>query len=415
MISCGIDFGTSNSSVAISTGQGIKLVPIEDGSPVIPSAIFFPTAGPTLFGRAATRAFFTGEEGRYMRSLKRILGSSLMDQGTVVNGKLKKFDEIIGSFLSSMKSKAEAEAGVSIDHAVIGRPVHFHDYDPAADTLAQEQMARTARKTGFRHIEFQYEPIAAAFAHEIHLTSEKLALVIDIGGGTSDFTVIRLCKNNLKKMDRTDDILGNSGTRLGGNDLDKSLSLVAFMPSLGYKTTYGEKRLEVPLSWFHEMSEWSKVNFLYTPRLKSEINAVLQESQAPRELGRYAKVIKTETGHRLLSAVEQSKIDLTEQEATDAKIDFVEQGLSIGINRPQFEESIAEHIEKISATISDCLALAEVQQNQIELIVLTGGPTETPLIKHLIRDTFPAAAVSEEDKLSSVALGLGYDSQRRFF
>ncbi len=118
------------------------------------------------------------------------------------------------------------------------------------------------------------------------------------------------------------------------------------MPPLGYQTTYGEKNLTVPLSWFHDMAEWSKINFLYIPKMKSDVKAVLRGSHAPRELGRYARLIETETGHRLLAAVEQAKIDLTEQMDTTASLTFIEEGLDINITRRTFEDSIVEAASK---------------------------------------------------------------------
>jgi len=411
---CGIDFGTSNSAIAVSAKDGVTLAPIEGRHLTLPSALFYPPGKAPIYGREAMRHFTEGEDGRFMRSLKRLLGTQLMNFGTVVNDKPRRFDEIIGGFVSYMKRKGEMLTGQQIENVVMGRPVHFVDHDPDADYAAEEQLRRIARHAGFKHIEFQFEPIAAAFAHEPQLTSEKLALVVDIGGGTSDFTVIRLGPALAKKLVRRDDILGNAGTRLGGNDLDKDLSLLSFMPPLGYKTTYGVKNLPVPLSWFHEMAEWSKINFLYNPKMKSEVKSVLRESHAPEKMARYAKILKNETGHRLLASVEQAKIELTDASQTVAILDFIEEHLSVNVTRSDFEQAIAARLDKISDTISDCLATAAVQQNQINLIVLTGGPTETPLIKALIKSKFPTASVSEENKLSSVALGLGYDSQKRF-
>ena len=411
---CGIDFGTSNSAIAISTAKGVTLAPVEGAHLTLPSALFYPVGKAPIYGRDAMRHFTEGEDGRFMRSLKRLLGTQLMNFGTLVNDKPRRFDEIIGGFVSYMKHKGEAISGKPVENVVMGRPVHFVDRDPDADYAAEEQLRRIAREAGFKHIEFQFEPIAAAFAHEPKLTSEKLALVVDIGGGTSDFTVIRLGPERAKKLVRRDDILGNSGTRLGGNDLDKDLSLLSFMPPLGYKTTYGDKNLPVPLSWFHEMAEWSKINFLYNPKMKAEVKSVLRESHAPEKMARYAKLLQTETGHRLLATVEQSKIELTNVPQTVAILDFIEENLNMNVTRSDFETAISARLDKISDTIAECLATAEVQQNQINLIVLTGGPTETPLIKQLIKRKFPAASVSEENKLSSVALGLGYDSQKRF-
>lgn len=412
---CGIDFGTSNSAIATGAGNGARLLPVEDGSDTLPSAIFYPLTSPKpVFGRAAQKLFFEGEEGRFMRSLKRILGTALMDQGTVVNGKVRVFDEIIGHFISHIKAAAEKYTAEPLTQVVMGRPVHFIDGDDGGDARAERQLEAIARKSGFKDVSFQYEPVAAAFAHELKVTGEKRALVADVGGGTSDFTVIKVSSSYISRADRLQDILGNSGVRIGGNDFDKSLSLGSFMPELGYRTTYGQKNFDVPLSPFHDMSEWSKVNFLYTPRMRQEMKAILQESHAPKKFGRFVAALERELGHRILASVETAKIELTAETRTAAAMDFLEAGLAIEIARDAFNGFIGAHVENISCAISDCLAKAGVTDDSIEIVILTGGPTETPLLRDMITARFPNAPVSEENKLSSVALGLGYDSLRRY-
>lgn len=411
---CGIDFGTSNSALALVLDKKVVLSEIENGSATLPSALFYPHAKPPVFGRAAQKLFFESEEGRFMRSLKRILGTPLMAQGTVVNGKLKKFEDIIGDFITFLKTRAEKQAGFALSSVVVGRPVHFIDGNPDGDKAAERQLEDIVRKTGFKNVSFQFEPIAAAFAHERDIAGEKLALVVDIGGGTSDFTVIRVGKTLCQKPDRSGDILGNAGVRIGGNDFDKDLSLAAFMPHFGMATTYGEKNLVVPLSPFHDLSEWSKVNFLYTPKFRQEMKNILKESHDFEKFSRYVKIIQEETGHKVLSAVEDMKISLTANENAKVRLGFVDDSLEISATRKLFDQSIKQEAEKISATIADCLANAGVQKNQIELVILTGGPTETPLLKTLVHTRFPTAQISEENKLSSVALGLGYDSRRKF-
>jgi hypothetical chaperone protein len=246
-LSCGIDFGTSNSSIALAEKGSIKLVPVELSHLTIPSAIFFPLGeSASCFGRAATQLFFTKQQGRYMRSLKRVLGTSLTKQGTLINGKVVKFDSIIALFIKNLREKANAAVEGEIDNVVMGRPVHFVDNDPEADLRAQDELENIARSIGFKNIAFQYEPIAAAFAHEAQVNNEKLAIVADLGGGTSDFTVIRLSRHNIHKKDRSTDILANTGIRVGGNDFDKNLSLATFMPQIGYKSTFGKRNWKFP-------------------------------------------------------------------------------------------------------------------------------------------------------------------------
>jgi hypothetical chaperone protein len=414
-ISCGIDFGTSNSSVALASNNNVNLVPVEGANVTIPSAIFFNQEdNKAFYGRAAIAMFLERHEGRFMRSLKRVLGTSLMKQGTLVNGKLMKFDRIIASFLRNIKIKADATAGQSIEHVVMGRPVHFVDNDPGADQRAEQELRDIALSIGFKHVDFQFEPIAAAFAHEVKISGEKLAIVADLGGGTSDFTVIRLSNKNTRKADRSSDILANTGVRIGGNDFDKDLSLAAIMPEIGYKSTYGEKHLEVPLKPYHDLAEWSKVNFLYTPKIMTQMRQLLNSSHDRKRFSRLLQILEQETGHAVLAATEETKIALTAAPVYNTPFSFLEEGLYIPVMREQFEGAIRFEVARILDSVMQCLREASVQKEDIDLVILTGGSTEVPLIQEQFRQMFPGAALADENKLSSVGLGLAYDSQNRF-
>lgn len=414
MISAGIDFGTSNSSIAISNHQTISLVAVEEDHTTIPSAMFFPRRESPVFGREAARMFFDKREGRYMRSLKRVLGTSLMKQGTSINGVPVKFEKIIGGFLHNIREKANAVTGKEIEHVVMGRPVHFIDGDPDGDARAEQELKSIAQSVGFKEVSFQFEPIAAAFAHEAKLAGEKLAIVADLGGGTSDFTIIKLSGKYVSKTNREEDILANTGVRVGGNDFDKELSLTSLMPELGYKSTFGDKRLEVPMKLYHDLAEWSKVNLLYTPKILAQARQLLLQVHDKKRFARLINVLEKETGHALLASTEDAKINLTTVPSYDATLGFMEEGFAIPISREQFESAIREEIRKIEKAALDCVRLANVTEQQIELVILTGGTTEVPAIQNLFKRLFPAAMLSDENKLSSVGLGLAYESRRRF-
>lgn len=411
--SCGVDFGTSNSSIALAQSGQVRLVPVERESVTVPSAIFF-LKKETLVGRAAVQRFLQREDGRFMRSLKRVLGTPLMNTGTLVNGRSMTFASIIGTFLTHLKAKADLESGAALEEVVMGRPVHFVDGNPAADAQAEKELRQIAESVGFRHIAFQFEPIAAAFAHEQRVSGEKLALVVDLGGGTSDFTVIRLSAAHARKADRTSDILANTGVRIGGNDFDKNLSLAEVMPELGYRSTYGEKRIEVPLRPFHDLSEWSKVNFLYTLKTISQTRQMWYQSHDKPRFGRLLKVLEQESGHVLLAATEDAKIALTAEESYPIPLSFLEDGLTIPAGRTRFEEAILEDVRQITDSAAECLVQAGVSAGDIELVILTGGSTEVPLIQAEFRKLFPEAGIADENKLSSVGLGLAYDSLNKF-
>lgn len=413
---CGIDFGTSNSSVAIAgRNQSPILVPVENQKYTIPSTIFYETDKPApVFGEAAINAYISGEQGRFMRSLKRVLGTDLMSAGTIINNKSVKFENILAQFIKRLKDKAQAISKEEINSVVMGRPVHFRDNDEKGDRAAEAELKQIAAQVGFENIVFQYEPIAAAFSHEIKIKGEKLACVVDIGGGTSDFTIIRLGEKLKDKTDRKDDILASTGVRIGGNDFDKNLCITSFMPALGMKTTYGDKNLPVPSSQYFDLAEWSKVNSVYSYQNRRIIRQVLADAHDVQKYSRLQELIEKEKGHELLGQVESAKIALTDSDNNLQVLEFLNDKPQITSTNKAFNEAIADNVAKTAAAVKNCLTEAQVKAEDVNLIVLTGGSTEIPYVQRQLCQIFPAAEISGENKLSSVGLGLAYDSLRRF-
>ena len=414
----GIDFGTSNSSTAITNGGVPRLVDVENGRNTIPTALYFPEKSSEVFyGRTAQQKYVDSETGgRFMRSMKRILGTPLMDSSTQINGHMVKFDDIIGAFVSYMKQKIDASANENVESVVMGRPVHFRDNDPAADDKAQQELERITKKAGFKNVCFQYEPIAAAFAHEQKINSEKLACVIDIGGGTSDFTVIRLSPENRNKADRTKDVLANTGVRIGGNDFDKNLSLNAFMPVLGMGTDYKVygKVLSIPNSIYINLSTWNQVNDVYNYKTLNLVKGYQTWALDPEKLARLYQVVQNRLGHINLNYVEKAKIALSKDLSIESILDFLSDKPSIYITREEFNNSISNDVEKIEKFLSECILQAGVKNEDIDLVILTGGSTEVPRVSEIATKFFPNAEVSAGDKLSSVGMGLAYDARRIF-
>lgn len=413
----GIDFGTTNTTAAIAgTNMSPCIVPLA-GKSVIPTTMFFEKNTDRFFwGEDAIEKYMDAEDGRFLRSLKRVLGTNLMDIGTVINGKNRSFQTIIGSFIKNVKSEIDAVAGYSVERVVMGRPVHFRDNDAQGDARAQIELEQIAKEAGFKDTLFQYEPIAAAFAHERHLHEEQLAAVIDIGGGTSDFTIIRLGGAHAQNTDRKDDILANTGIRIGGNDFDKQLSLNTFMPTFGMGTEYGtgNKILPVPISHYFDLSEWSRINSLYTYKELNLVKSVLKTAHSPESYHHMLEIISHQLGHMVLACVENTKIDLTNHDSIDVPLEFLSSKIIIHANKKEFEASIEQQTIKILKAINECVKFAAINPHDVQLIVLTGGSTEIPYIRDTLCGVFPNARVSGGDKLSSVGLGLAYDSMHRF-
>ena len=187
-LACGIDFGTSNSSVGVCAATGPRLLPIQHGATSVPTALFFSfDDNSTTFGHEALERYFEREPGRYLRAIKSVLGTKLFEETTQTKLKRYKFGEIIAAFLKFLRSAAGEGLGAPPSRVVLGRPAFFVDDDPLADAAAERQLAAAARAAGFAQIAFQFEPIAAALDYEQSVAAEEIALVADIGGGTSDF------------------------------------------------------------------------------------------------------------------------------------------------------------------------------------------------------------------------------------
>lgn len=414
----GIDFGTTNSAAAISDGATPRMVDVEGGKDTIPTALFFADKTNRVhYGRDAQNKYTNGDgSGRFMRSMKRILGSQTMRGGTVVNGKMTRFDTIIEYFVKHLKQKIDKAAGTKVEYVVMGRPVHFRDNDPAGDAQAQAELEKIALAAGFKHVAFQYEPIAAAFAHEQNLTSEKLAFVVDIGGGTSDFTIIRLSPERKFKLDRTEDVLANTGVRIGGNDFDKALSMKSFMPCFGLGTEYKshDKNITIPTSPYISLSTWSSVNEVYNYKTLNMVRGYTVWGLEPEKTKRLYEIIENCLGHKNLDYVENAKMALSSQQDYEIVLDFLTDAPLVKTNRSVFEDSIKSDIAKIEKSVQECIAQAGIKNTDIELVILTGGSTEIPYVSCVMQSYFPNAELSSANKMASVGLGLAYDAMRRF-
>lgn len=413
---CGVDFGTTNSTVGLcAPGASPALIPLEGEHLTIPSALFFSLEdGQTYFGRAAVFEYMDGAEGRFMRALKSILGSSLMRDTTQIGRERLRFDAIIGRFLRHLRSRLETEQGAAPDQIVLGRPVRFVDEDDVADAQAQDQLEAAARMEGFRHIEFQFEPVAAALTHERALNAEQLALVVDIGGGTSDFSVLRLSPERARRPDRLDDILSTTGVHVGGTDFDRQLNIAKVMPHLGLGSSTADGKRLLPVWYFNDMATWHRINTLYTPKTARDIHTLTREAAEPEKLARYAHVLKNRSGHRLAGEVEKAKIALTDTDSETIALREPGLALDVPVTRAEFEAASMDLVGRIGASIEDALTLAGIEAEAIETIILTGGGVQVPVVERVATARFQHARISRSDRFGSVGLGLAIDAARRF-
>lgn len=413
---CGLDFGTSNSTVGIRTKNGFQLASLEDYSPVIPTTIFFDyDEKQQLFGKAALERYVNGEEGRLLRAIKSVLGNELMHENTVINGKKTALKDIIGFIINHLKKRSEQFAGHDLNNVVLGRPVHFNDHDPEKDQEAENLLKKIAIQQGFKHVEFQYEPIAAAYSFEQQeVKKETLALIADIGGGTSDFSVVRLGTGH---KDRRQDILANGGVHIGGTDFDRKFSMKEVMQQMGKGTkieTDMGKILSIPVSYFADMATWHRINFLYNVNTVEKFEEYLEQAIAPHTLDRFVTLLDYELGHLLNMQVEKQKQFLSQNEFSNMPLDFVEKGLQIQLSRKGFYTAIHDELKKLSKETEETLKKAGVTAEDIDVLFFTGGSTKIPLLRQMISGVVPLAKIVEGDAFGSVGYGLAVDAFNRF-
>lgn len=414
-LSCGIDFGTSNSAVAVASLGSPSLIPLEGRHSTLPSAVFFNGERRVVdFGRSAIDAYVSGDHGRFMRALKSLLGSSLINERLRIQNRSLSYLDIISLFLENLKTTAEREAGRSIDHVVLGRPVYFVDDNKEADDQAQVQLEEAARKVGFRNVEFQFEPIAAALKYEISVSSEETALIIDIGGGTSDFSIVRVSPERARQVIRKDDILANAGIHIGGTDFDRLLSLEKVMPRLGYKTESKQPGRLLPSWCFVDLATWQRINFLQDPKMMPMLRSIRYDAAEPHLFERLVSIVAHRDGHRLAGAVEEAKVALASQESAAIDFDVESERLQVSIDRAELDRVLEESIHRIQQVIQRTLQEAQLDASAIDAVFMTGGSVSIPALKRQMLAPFPSAKIVEDDLFESVAMGLALDASRKF-
>lgn len=411
---CGIDFGTSNSTIAIVKGGETVLVPVEDDHTTIPSAIFYPADGDTpVYGRAAMTAYTGADPGRLMRSLKSILGSDLIAEKTAVGGRYVTFEDILVGFLSRLKGKAERFAGEPIHEVVMGRPVHFVDGNDEVDARAQAKLGEIAKAAGFTSVAFQFEPIAAALSFEHGLTARELVFIADIGGGTADFSIVEVGPDRRSKADRSGDILANHGIRVGGTNLDMRLSMATVMPHFGSRSLTKKGR-DLPRWPFVDLATWHRIHAIATAANMITLKQILADCEDPELFGRYVDVITRHRGHLIAAGVEQAKIDLSAHTAVDIDLRAVVPRLSIHTNAAAFETAIGDELERLAGAVLATLKASGCKDSDITTIFLTGGTSAVPAVRRVMTELLPGAKAQDGDLFNSVGFGLALEAKRRF-
>lgn len=399
----GIDFGTSNSAAGIAVAGRPWLVEMEPGEQTLPTAVFFAEDFRQMrIGHSATRALISGEEGRFMRALKSLLGTSLLHEERRLGGERISFATIIARFLAELKRRAEAATRMQFTHALSGRPVRFHSKDADRDAQAEKDLRACYLEAGFEDVMFMYEPEAALRAAA---PLPGLGLIVDIGGGTSDFTAFEL------DADGSARILASHGVRLGGTDFDRQLSIHHVMPLLGrgsqIRNTFGGGSLPAPNRLFNDLATWQLIPFLYSPENRRAAQDLAANAVEPEKLARLVAVLEDELGHDLAFAVERGKIRANGTEKTAAiDLKLLQRGLSVPMPAADMNQTLAEQTRSIGLCAAETLDLAGLEGAQVDRIVMVGGSSLLAAVQAEMRSLCPNARVETENAMTAVADGL---------
>ena len=413
MAACGLDFGTSNTALALVDGDRVRALPVDLGhEPVenIPTLLFFSEDRRQFYGSAAVDEYLDrAMAGRFIQSIKRHLPSKAFTH-TFVNGQAMDLADLVAGFLEHLRFVACKAADRDVRRVLLGRPAVFHT-DPARDRLAQDRLERAAAMAGFEEVRFRFEPIAAARAFEEGLDREVLCLVGDLGGGTSDFTVMRLGPGRVGR-DRAEDVLGADGVSVAGDDLDAVLVRRKVLPRLGYGAMYRPlgRPIPVPTSLHVAMTSWHALSFVNTPDNLAELEKWMRTADDREGLRRLHEILDWNLGFELFRAVERCKVELSRQQ--EGVLSFRSGRLAIEepVSRREFDRAIEPLVQQLEACLDGLLERLELGREDIGAVFLTGGTSLVPRIRQLFEERFPGRLLAR-DVFTSVGHGLGIEAR----
>ena len=408
----GIDFGTTNSAVAVLRPDGTpQILELEPGERTQRTVIYSGPQGGIEFGNAAFASYQEEDlAGRFLRSIKAFLPHDVPK--TALSGRLYSFTDLVGAYIGYLLRRTEAITGETVTDVVVGRPVHFHA-DPIKDALAEERLGEAVRSAGIQSFRFQLEPVAAAHRYEHSLSEDRLVLVGDCGGGTADFAVLRAGPDRAKASDRSDDILATSGVAKAGDALDTRFMDAFLMHHFGRGEPYLPRYKTERVPWSHytlkDVQALHKVHFLRNNTLERELDWVAKQVNNPRVIDRLVRLIFDDLGFPMAWAIEATKRRFSESEETEFIFDeFYSDALNIRqtVHCSGFATASEGILTEYRQAIALVLDRASVTVTEIDDVFHTGGTSQLPFLQDVFAEQFGVEKLRSADSFTSVCEGL---------
>jgi len=423
----GLDFGTTNSSLAVVDIGGPS-----SGNATVKVAQFASTSGPTESFRsilyfppairgeprparrayagpmAVARYLEDEHKGRLIQSVKSFAANRTFSS-TVIGGRPYTFENLVGIIVKELMTEAEAELGPLGDTVTVGRSVRFAGADtPEDEAFGIARVTAALHACGLEHVEFEFEPVGAAYFYESMLDHEEVVLVADFGGGTSDFSLVRVGPRSRVELRPEQRIIGNAGLPLAGDTFDAAIVRNLVSPQLGAGTDYRsmEKLLPIPAWLYLNLERWHYASFLKAPDTMRLMKSLLKQAVEPDRIAALIHLVEDDLGYQLHRAVQATKVALSIEE--NARFVFEQSEIKIDrvVSRLSFEKWIARHLEAIAKTVDELFVTCGMSPRDVDRVFLTGGSAFVPAVREIFAQRFGADKLIGGSEFTSVAKGL---------
>ena len=420
--SVGIDFGTTNTSIAIVHPDGVLQLGqfpfLGKLTDAYRSLLYFEQVGgkapapPTTFcwtGPHGIEHYLAADSrGRLIQSLKSFLAVRNME-GTQVFEKKRTIEELIGRILADVRTEASRQFGIDIRHATVGRPVRFVGAETLEDdNYAEDRLADAFNLAGFDTIAFEFEPVAAAHQYESTLDHDELILIGDFGGGTSDFSLVRVGPTTRNEGRTEKDLLGNAGVGVAGDAFDAQIVRHLVSPALGSRSKFrsAEKLLPLPAWPYSGLERWHHLSFLKSAEVIEQLERIRAQAVESEQIGYLIHLIKYDLGYQLHQSVQKLKTELSSWNSAAFEFRDGDLLLEATVDRTSFEEWIEYELDQITSCIDALLTKTGVNPADVDAVFLTGGSSFVPAVRRIFQQQFGATKLRAGNEFTSVAMGL---------